>query len=152
MAENKQISIDPEKIHLVQIEPMEVFISEVKEPFNQEESIGMEIAHISGYDLDKKDFLLGLDIILTLENRIPEKTARFRYNFHFAIDNLEQMYNINEKDEPSFHKQFAATLAGISYSTLRGIMFEKLFHSSWGSTIVPVINPAKILERWIDPE
>tara|TARA_R110000823_G_scaffold299187_1_gene419893 strand:+ start:116 stop:574 length:459 start_codon:yes stop_codon:yes gene_type:complete len=149
MAKKEQNPIKPEKIHLIQIEPKEVSISDLKEPYNPEESIDMKIAHISAHNLDDKGFLLGLDIILTLSDRKPEKSARFRYNFHFSVENLEQMYSIKENKEPVFSQQFAATLAGISYSTLRGIIFEKLFNSSWGSVTVPVINPNKILESWI---
>jgi hypothetical protein len=152
MAKKEQNPIDPDKIHLLRIEPIEASISDLKEPFNQEESIDMKIAHISAHNLDENGFLLGLDVILTLTDRKPEKTARFRYNFHFAIDNLKQMYSFKEEGEPTFSRQFAATLAGISYSTLRGIIFEKLFNSSWGSVTVPVINPNKILESWIELE
>ncbi|MGJ8715258.1 MAG: hypothetical protein ACSHXG_09165 [Maribacter stanieri] len=148
----KQNLINPEKIHLRQIEPLVVSISELKEPFNQEESIDMKIAHISAHNLDDKGFLLGLDVVLTLTDRKPEKVARFRYNFHFTIDNLENMYDIKEEEEPTFSRHFVATIAGISYSTLRGIIFEKLLNSSWGSVTVPVINPNNILESWIELE
>lgn len=152
MAKKEQNLIDPEKIHLLQIEPMEIFIPVIKESFKQEESVDMKIAHISAHDLDDNRFLLGLDIILTLADRKLERTARFRYDFHFAIDNLEQMHSLDDQNEPIFDRQFVATLAGISYSTLRGIISEKLSISSWGSIIVPVINPDKILESWIDLE
>ena len=62
------------------------------------------------------------------------------------------MYELGEDDKPIFSKQFVATLAGISYSTLRGIIFEKLLNSSWGSVTLPVINPNNILESWIELE
>tara|TARA_R110002126_G_scaffold64790_3_gene165784 strand:- start:940 stop:1398 length:459 start_codon:yes stop_codon:yes gene_type:complete len=152
MAKKEQNPINPKKIHLLQIEPLEIAISELKESFNQKESIEMKIAHISAHNLDEKGFLLGLDIILTLSDRLPIKTARFRYNFHFIIDNLLKMYELGEDDKPIFSKQFVATLAGISYSTLRGIIYEKLLNSSWGSVTVPVINPNNILESWIELE
>lgn len=152
MAKKEQNHINPEKIHLLRIEPKEVSISDLKEPYNPKESIDMKIAHISAHNLDEKGFLLGLDIVLTLTDRVPEKIARFRYAFHFVVDNLEEMYSLNEDKEAVFDKQFAATLAGISYSTLRGIIFEKLLNSSWGSVTVPVINPNKILESWIELE
>tara|TARA_R110000868_G_C10941816_1_gene767144 strand:+ start:1494 stop:1952 length:459 start_codon:yes stop_codon:yes gene_type:complete len=152
MAKKEQNHIDPEKIHLLQIEPIEVLISDLEVPFNQEEIIDMKIAHKSAHNIEDKGFLLGLDVILTLTDRKPEREARFRYNFHFAVENMEKMYSFKEEGKPTFSRQFVATLAGISYSTLRGIIFEKLFHSSWGSVTVPVINPNKILESWIQSE
>ncbi|WP_291867938.1 hypothetical protein [Maribacter sp.] len=152
MAKKEQNHIDPEKIHLLQIEPLEVSITDLNEPFKNDEPIDMRIAHISAHKLEDKAFLLGLDLILALTDRESESIARFRYDFHFVVDNLEQMYSIKEDGEPTFKKIFGATLAGISYSTLRGIIFEKLLNSSWGSTTIPVINPNKILENWIELE
>ncbi|MEC7782169.1 MAG: hypothetical protein VYB38_02095 [Bacteroidota bacterium] len=149
MKKKEQNYIDPEKINLFRIEAVESSISELENPFNLEESIDMKIAHTSAYNIKEKGFLLGLDIILNLKDRMPSDTSRFRYNFHFLIDNLEEMYSLTEENEPSFHRHFAATLAGISYSTLRGIIFEKLQNSSWGSIALPVINPDNILESWI---
>jgi hypothetical protein len=149
MSKKEKNNIEPEKIHLLKIEPIEVLISDLMTPFNQEETIEMKIAHISAHNIDNKGFFLGLEIILELADRKPEKEARFRYNFHFTIDNIEKMYELIEEGEPKFSKQFVATLAGISYSTLRGIIFEKLLHSSWGAVTVPVINPNKILDSWI---
>lgn len=152
MVKKQQNPIDPEKIHLLQIEPLEVSISDLEVPFKSEEAIDMKIAHLSAQHLKDKRFLLGLDLILTLTDREVESKARFRYNFHYKIDNLEQMYSLKEDGEPTFKKVFGATLAGISYSTLRGIIFERLFNSSWGSITVPVINPVNILESWIERE
>lgn len=124
-------------------------ISDLEDPLDKGESLIMKMAHISAHNLDEKGFLLGLEVILTLSDRKPEKTARFRYNFHFVIDNLERMVSLNQENEPTFGRQFAATLAGISYSTLRGIIFERLAQSSWGSVTLPVIDPNTILESWI---
>ncbi|WP_299431142.1 hypothetical protein [uncultured Maribacter sp.] len=152
MVKKEQNHINPEKIHLLQIEPIEVSISDLKEPFNNEEAIDMKIAHVSAHNLDEKGFLFGLDLILTLTDRETQNTARFRYNFHYTIDNLEDMYIIKKGGKPTFAKIFGATLAGISYSTLRGIIFEILLNSSWGSITIPVINPTNILENWIESE
>ncbi|RKR14844.1 hypothetical protein CLV91_0925 [Maribacter vaceletii] len=152
MAKKEQNHIDPEKIHLLQIESIETSISDLKEPFNNEETIDMKIAHVSAHNLDDKGFLLGLDLILTLTDRGVQSIARFRYDFHYRIDNLEQMYTIKSDGKPTFQKLFGATLAGISYSTLRGIIFESLSNSSWGSIVIPVINPINILENWIESE
>lgn len=144
--------IDPEKIHLIQIECIDVSIDELDKPYNPGEEIDMKIAHLSAHNLEDKAFLMGLDIILSLSERPSLKSARFRYDFHFVVDNLEQMYTLLESGEPLFESQFGATLAGISYSTLRGIVFEKLQNTVWGQITLPVVNPNKILDSWIDVE
>ena len=150
MAKKEQNHIDPEKIHLLRIEPLEISISDLKKSFSLEESIDMKIAHISAHNIDENGFLMRLDVKLTLEDRKPKQTASFRYNFHFIVDNLKQMYSLQKNGEPVFSNLFASTLAGISYSTLRGVIFEKLLNSSWGAITIPVINPANILASWID--
>ena len=60
------------------------------------------------------------------------------------------MYTLNEEDIPVFKELFVATLAGISYSTLRGIIFEKTSDTPWGGLTLPVINPKLLLESWIE--
>jgi len=151
MAKKEEHHIDPDKIHLLKIEPVEVSIAELDNLVKDEE-IDVKMAHLSAYNLEDKKFLLGLDIILKLPEREPIPMSRFRYNFHFKIDNLEMLYSMNEENKPVFKKIFGGTLAGISYSTLRGIIYEKTTQSSWGSLTLPVINPIKIMDTWIELE
>lgn len=134
------------------MECIDISIDDLDQPYNPGEEIDMKIAHLSAHNLDDKAFLMGLDIILDLSERSPLKSARFRYDFHFVVDNLEQMYTLPEGGDPLFESQFGATLAGISYSTLRGVIFEKLQHTLWGQIILPIVNPNKILDSWIEVE
>jgi hypothetical protein len=150
MAKKATHIINPEKIHLIQIEPISSVIAEVEVSIQDDETIDFKIAHISAHHLEDKRFLMGLEIILILDGREQKSKAKFRYDFHFAIDNLKDMYKLDENNDPIFQKVFGATLAGISYSTLRGIIFEKLSNSSWGSITLPVIDPNQILDTWIE--
>jgi hypothetical protein len=62
------------------------------------------------------------------------------------------MYELEENEKPVFKELFAATLAGISYSTLRGIVFEKTKDSNWGALILPVVDPTILLKSWIEKD
>jgi hypothetical protein len=151
MAKTKSI-IEPEKIHLRTIENVLVSIDDLEERLNKKDAVSISLAHLSGCNIDDKRYLLGLMAIfeMTLGPEKIEKKCVFRYNFHFEVENLEMMYEMNESGIPVFKKLFVATLAGISYSTLRGIVYEKTSNSNWGSLILPVINPSKLLESWIE--
>ena len=148
----KVLNIDPEKIHLVFIEEVSVDINDTDITENKVSSLETNIAHLTAYNLEDKKFLFGLELLLTNNNESNNSECKFRYNFHFIIDNLEEMYNINNEGLPVFQKLFVGTLSGISYSTLRGIVFEKTRKSNWDSIILPVINPTNLLDSWIEQE
>jgi hypothetical protein len=152
MAKTINNLIDPEKIHLLKIESISFEILDSETPISDNETIDFKIAHLSAHHLEDQRFLMGLELILTLDEREQKPKASFRYNFHFSIDNLQDMYQLDETKEPIFQKIFGATLAGISYSTLRGIIFEKLSNSTWGPITLPVIDPNQILNTWIEVE
>jgi hypothetical protein len=148
----KVLNIDPEQIHLVFIEEVSVNISDTDMTENKVTSLETNIAHLTAYNLDEKKFLFGLELLFTNNNESNNSECKFRFNFHFIIDNLEEMYNLNEDGLPVFQKLFVGTLSGISYSTLRGIVFEKTRKSNWDSIVLPVINPTNLLDSWIDQE
>ena len=148
---NSKLNIEPEKIHLEFIEEISVGISESNFDDNSPTKISTSIAHISGHKIDEKKFFFGLKLVLL----VPDSESircHFRYNFYYIIDNLEDMFIENDENEPIFQKIFVATIAGISYSTLRGIIYEKLRNTDWGNLIIPVINPSTILDSWIKKE
>ncbi|MEE1964602.1 hypothetical protein V1387_18080 [Allomuricauda taeanensis] len=150
MSKQKQ-HIDPSKIHIKHIEELFSEIDEL-DSSNDNKKIEIKVAHNSAYDVSQNGFLLGLQIVFESheENNISE--CKFRYNFYFEVDNLSEMYSLNEDDLPVFQKLFVATLSGISYSTLRGVIMEKTSNTPWGTLILPVIDPSKILESWISQE
>ena len=145
-------NIDPDKIHLDYIEKVRVSLDEYENLMKTTSSITTYVAHTGGYNLEESKYLFGLHIVFS-NSEISEKLeCEFRYNFHYTIDNLQEMYDLNEDGIPIFKKIFVATLAGISYSTLRGIIFEKTSKSNVGVLTIPVINPSTILDSWIKKE
>jgi len=146
----KVLNIDPKQIRLVFIEEVSVNINDTDMTENEVPSLETNIAHLTAYNLEEKKFLFGLELLFT--NKSNNSECKFRFNFHFIIDNLEEMYNLSEDGLPVFQKLFVSTISGISYSTLRGIVFEKTRESNWNSIVLPVINPTNLLDSWIQQE
>ena len=46
---------------------------------------------------------------------------------------------------PVFNGLFISTLTGISFSTARGIIFERLSKTNMRNVILPVVSPSKLL-------
>lgn len=154
---DKKLHIDPSKIHLNYIEEILTSIDDSNNAVESNPSMAIDVAHNVGHIVKENKFLFGLKLVFrtTSNNSKIEDSnleCKFRYNFHFIVDNLDEMYETDEKDNPVFKKTFVATLAGISYSTLRGIIFEKTSNSSFTSLILPVIDPSLLLESWISQE
>lgn len=145
-------NIDPDKIHLEYIERVSVSLDEFKSMMETNNSISINAAHMSAHNIQENKYLLGLQIVFSTNDSLKTIECSFRYNFHFSVENLNEMYKLNEKDSPIFKKLFVATLTGISYSTLRGIIFEKTLNTDLGVLTLPVMNPSQILDSWIEKE
>ena len=146
---DKKINIDAEKIHLEFVEEVAVEMDNFEKNDIKNNTVGTEIAHISGYNIEDKKYLIGLMVVFTIKTDKDPIEFMFRYYFHFRIENYEEMYKVDEEGNPSFYKLFVATLAGISYSTLRGIIIEKTTKQALIRLTLPVINPSLILDSWI---
>ncbi|MGB5819830.1 MAG: hypothetical protein WBG90_10130 [Saonia sp.] len=144
--------IDPEKIHLKHIEELYTDIGELEENLIPITSFDTKIAHKSAYNVSDNLFLLGLKAVFKAVDIEDQPECIFRVNFHFEVDNLDKMFTYNEEDIPIFQELFVATLAGISYSTFRGMIYEKTINSLWNGITLPVINPVRLLQSWIENE
>ena len=151
----KQTHIDPSKIHLNYIEEVSLSIDDSIIIDELEPSLTIDVAHTTAHLIPENKFLFGLQLVFGAANKKDgqlRSECKFRYNFHFVIENLDDMYEKNEDGEPIFKRSFVATLAGISYSTLRGIVFEKTSNSKWTALVIPVIDPSLLLDSWISQE
>jgi hypothetical protein len=72
--------------------------------------------------------------------------AEFGIEFHFIIDNIEDFLIHKVDDEVFIDSQLGVTLCGISYSTARGIIIEKMQGTYFDGVILPIVSPAKLLE------
>lgn len=151
MGKNTQ-HINPDKIHLKHIEELYADIGALDENSLPISEFDTKIAHKHAFNVSENLFLLGLKAVFKAVEIDGEPECSFRVNFHFKVDNLEDMFTYNEEDVPIFHELFVATLAGISYSTFRGMIYEKTTNTLWNGITLPVINPSLLLKSWIENE
>lgn len=95
-----------------------------------------------------KDERIKIGLILDIKSSDVENqfNANFNIDFHFKIKDLKDFYTLPEDgDNPIFSGLFLTTLIGISFSTARGIIYERLSKTNMKNVILPVISPSKIL-------
>jgi len=72
---------------------------------------------------------------------IDEIKAVFIVDFYFKINNLNKFCNVNEKNKIVFSTSLLDTLLDLSYSTMRGIVFEKLYKiNNMRAIILPLMD------------
>lgn len=143
--ENSQII--PSKIHLTNIK----FVKENTVLYNGlMDSIPLydiQVSHSMMHNLEKE--LIKIRLFLDVSAEIKEKTfnqgGNYEVDFFFRIEDLKDHYQINN-EKPLFSGAFVCTLLGISYSTLRGMMFNYWKDTQLNSLILPIINVPDLLK------
>lgn len=136
--------IDPHKIHLTNIVKVTDTISPDCQNHKTEE-LGVDISHQMMHNLVEKKVKLNMQIAFLCHNQSKEKVAVFAYDFFYTIDNLELHYQ-KANGKPLFDGLFVSTLLGMTYSTIRGILFQKLTEPPLNNIILPVINVPDLLK------
>lgn len=71
-------------------------------------------------------------------------TGYYDMYFHFAVDDLDE--HVSGKDrERQVNAQLGATIMGIAYSTMRGVVLERTSGTFFQGTILPVLDPRAFL-------
>jgi hypothetical protein len=101
------------------------------------------VAHKLMFNLDKKLVKLTLKIVVNASS--GKEVANSMYDFVFEIANLHE-FHLLESDKVVFQSTLISVLAGLGYSTLRGILLQYWQNRNF---ILPVIEPKKILAERI---
>lgn len=144
----------PEKIHLAGIRILkshfEVDFDAVDSPTNiQKIKTGLKSA--SHFNLEDSYQSFRLFVKIQGYDEKEEKVSvrgEYQIDFHFYIDNLKDFITVeNDSNRFSVGSELGATIAGISYSTSRGIILDRTQTTDFNGVILPVINPYKLLEE-----
>jgi len=110
-------------------------------------SIGMKSETAFNHDEDEVRFRLFLKI-QGFDATPKELGIKGEYliDFYYRVDNLKDFVTW-EGDKFSVEALLGGTLAGISYSTSRGIILGRTQATDFNGVILPVINPHKLLEE-----
>lgn len=134
--------VNPALIHLLDINPVEIHNNISKDNFNINE---VGVAHNMMHNLKEKNLKIFLSLALFDNNE--EIVLKTDYDFIYKVENLEDNYKYDENDEVIFNASLVKTLLGMSYSTLRGIIFNEFI--TIDKIILPIIDPQLILENRI---
>lgn len=147
--------IEPEKIHLLSVRTLKGSIDskEGSDP-NEIQGHSFEFELGRGFDLDKS--LIGLELKVDIEamgksDQPLAITGSYTHETVFRIDNLDDFVDGAENTEDiSVDLLLMATLVGIAYSTIRGIIFSRTQGTSLGTVILPVVDPKKVMGMAMD--
>lgn len=138
-------NIIPEEIHLIQIEVIESSIIDSKEQIKEE--FNLNVGHKVMHNLKEQKFKISLNIELTPKNKNLNCQAKFVFDFQFRVENLKNFYELKEEDRPVFSGLLIATLLGLSFSTSRGIIYEKLSNTNMKGILLPIIDSNNLLSK-----
>ena len=144
----KKVIIKPEEINLFHIHVNESVINAVAH--EKKPNYAVNVGHVLMHNLKLER--LKINLVIELKAELKEKqrdakisNAHFNIEFHFQITNLKDFYTLNENETPVFHGLLITTLLGLSFSTARGIIYERLSKTNMAGIILPVVSPQKML-------
>lgn len=140
--------IFPHKIHLNQIHWVvkETFILEKK--LKKKPTYDFKIAHNVMHNLDKSmvKIRLFVDVAGVIDSKIIRQGGAYEIDFIFEIDEMTEQYEMIE-NKPVFNGLFVSTLLAISYSTLRGMLYELWKDTVLNGVILPVVSIPELFKN-----
>ncbi len=135
--------IRAEEIHLFKIDIVENRID--AKGFKESENSKFSIGHAMMHNL--KDEKVKMEVAFSFKNDKDIENIFFQMDFHFHIEKMDKFYKLNKDENPIFYGLMIATLLGISLSTARGIIFEKLESNGISNVIIPVVSPQNMMAQ-----
>lgn len=146
----EQDKIIPDKIHLIRAKTITGFLNHAGDIDDDEiKGFSSSFNFTTAYSIESKRIknTLSIDIKAEKENISIELEAGYTVEFTFEIDNLEELSEKQEDGTVKISIHLAATLAGVCYSTLRGIVLTRTQRTPLNGMIMPVINPYTLLNN-----
>lgn len=146
--------VDPLKIYLLSVKILKAHFEVGEELMDQSVEIGdynVDLGSNIGFNLEDKLVRFRLNIFLSAKDKEGldiDIKGRYCIDFTFHIENLQEFIHANEEEESfSVDDSLAATIAGISYSTSRGIILDRTQATDFNGVLLPVIDPYSLLEQ-----
>lgn len=145
--------VQPEKIHLIGLRILKSHFETDLNNHNQFEvsHFGVGLKSESGFSLEESGVQLRLYIKIRgfdADQNAIDVFGEYLIEFHFTVENLTDFVTVNTEDEGFLvDSMIGATLAGIAYSTSRGIILDRTQSTDFKGVILPVINPQQLLSE-----
>lgn len=142
----KNPSVIADKITLQSIKTLKGIIEDVQHDNNE---YSFEFETTTNISRDRKLLRFILDTTVNSSNRRKKdiSVAFYSIEFIFEIEGLEDFLLIDEENEGiTIRFDLGVTIAGIAYSTVRGIIHVRTQGTALNGVILPVIDPANLLK------
>lgn len=139
------ITIRSVKIHKSNISATDEYMDNPIKPAGIEINVGQSTA----FNIEMKNIRIRLKIELDARKNETEPiglSGSYVLEFHIHVDDLEH-YITEAGDKKLIDSKLGGTLAGIVYSTARGIIYERTAATDFGGVILPVIDPNLLIKE-----
>lgn len=117
---------------------------------NENKNIGKTGYFIeTGMKVEPKDKMIYMDINAKLIKKNDDNDIELlgiETTHEFLIENFDDTIHV-DSDHCNLPDQFAVTLLSLSYSSVRGMLFEAATDSNYKNILLPLINPQSIFEN-----
>jgi hypothetical protein len=139
--------IIPENIHLIQINWIKENTVVIPEKMDVNPIYNFQITHTMMHNLEKEIVKIGIfvDMKCELNGKQIYQGGSYEADFVFKVDQLQSYYQLIE-NKPLFEGAFVGTLLGISYSTIRGMLYSSWQKAELGNVILPVISIQELMK------
>lgn len=105
----------------------------------------MMVGFNTSVEYSDSDLKILLNIYLERNDGIND-FAEFKFEFYYKVQDLKD----HHEEKEGIHilsAQVAIPLVGVSISTARGIIFERLQNTNWKNVLIPIVSPKMVLEN-----
>lgn len=142
-------TVEANKIHLHFVKTLRSSIDIGNDFVNHDgREFDLAFGNDTGINLDAKKIIFTFNILIEFKNENIENSAKasFDIQYLFEVDNLDELSNVHEDGTPIVDGSLTLTLAGIAYSTSRGLVYNLTDQSLLGGIIIPVVDPMSLLK------
>lgn len=142
--------VNADKINLLFVKTLKSNI-EVGSNFIKKEGqeYQLSLGQDTGLNLDEKKIVFTLKVLIDFPDKNEGAGARaeFILQFLFEVENLDDFTSQNNEGTTSVSGELSMTLAGIAYSTARGVILNTTEQSTIKGILLPVINPVNLFAK-----
>jgi hypothetical protein len=146
-----KLLFDPNKVHFSDFKMLK---GQVETPSGME--IPSDLQFLSEFSLSiglgtgNQSMRVDLGVEIKVDAASAEVTpirGSFLFAFVYQIENIDELVQFSESEAPQLDYHLSVALAGITYSTVRGILMTRLQGTLLERFIMPVINPADLINN-----
>lgn len=140
-------AIIPENLHLIQINWINQNTVISPKKFKNNPNYDFQVSYNMMHNLDKEIVKIGIFIDMSgeVEGKTINQGGNYEIDFLFKIDDMQSHYQIID-NKAIFDGVFVGTLLGVSYSTVRGMLFNSWKDTVLEKVILPIISIPELLK------